>query len=45
MSQVEVSYEQQRASVTYDPVKVTADQMIAGARTLAYTATRIREQG
>jgi mercuric transport protein len=45
VSRVEVSYEQQQALVTYDPVKVTADQMIAAVRTLGYRATLVREQG
>lgn len=39
VANVEVSYEQQRAVVTYDPAKVTVDQMIAAIKTLGYKAT------
>ena len=35
----EVSYEQRRAVVTYDPRMVTVAQMIAAVATLKYTAT------
>ena len=39
----EVSYENQRALVTYDPAKVTVEQMIAAITTLGYKATVITE--
>lgn len=39
VSRAEVSYENQRAVVTYDPAKVTIEQMIAAIRTLKYKAT------
>ena len=35
----EVSYENQRALVIYDPAKVTVEQMIAAIKTLGYEAT------
>lgn len=35
----EVSYESQRAVVTYDTTRVTVEQMIAAIRTLGYKAT------
>ena len=35
----DVSYEKQRAVVTYDPTKVSVDQMIAAIKTLKYKAT------
>jgi mercuric ion binding protein len=35
----EVSYEKRRAIVTYDPAKVTVQQMIAAIKTLGYKAT------
>lgn len=38
VSEADVSYENQRAIVTYDPAKVTTDQMIAAIRTLGYKA-------
>lgn len=41
VSKADVSYEQQRATVTYDDTKVTAEQMIAAIKTLGYTATAI----
>ena len=39
VSQADVSYEKQRAVVTYDPQKVTVEQMIAAIKTLGYKAT------
>ncbi|HKO16649.1 MAG TPA: metal-binding (seleno)protein [Gemmatimonadaceae bacterium] len=39
VAKAEVSYEQQRAVVTYDPAKVTVEQMIAAIKTLGYKAT------
>jgi mercuric ion binding protein len=39
VSKVEVSYEKQRAVVTYDPDRVTVEQLIAAVRQLGYTAT------
>lgn len=39
VSKADVSYEQKRAVVTYDPAKVTVAQMIAAVATLKYTAT------
>lgn len=41
VSKADVSYEKQRAVVTYDPVKVTVDQMIAAIKTLGYKATAV----
>lgn len=41
VSTAEVSYEDQRAVVTYDPAKVTVEQMIAAINTLGYKATVI----
>lgn len=41
VSKAEVSYEDQRAVVTYDPAKVTVEQMIAAIKTLGYKATVI----
>ena len=35
---VEASHEQGRAEVTYDPAKVTTDQIIAAVETLGYQA-------
>ena len=35
----EVSYEKQRAVVTYDPEKVTVEQLIDAIKTLKYKAT------
>lgn len=35
----DVSYEGQRARVSYDPGKVTVAQMVAAIKTLGYTAT------
>ncbi len=37
--EADVSYEQQRAVVTYDTTKVTVEQMIAAIKTLGYKAT------
>ena len=42
VTKAEVSYEQKRAVVTYDPAKVTVAQMIAAVATLKYTATVVR---
>ena len=39
VSKAEVTYETRRAVVTYDPAKVTVEQMIAAIKTLKYTAT------
>ncbi|GAC1654874.1 MAG: hypothetical protein NVS4B3_19230 [Gemmatimonadaceae bacterium] len=39
VSTTDVSYENQRAIVTYDPAKVTVGQMIAAIGTLGYKAT------
>ena len=39
VTKAEVSYEQKRAVVTYDPSKVTVEQMIAAIATLKYKAT------
>lgn len=39
VERAEVSYERQRAVVTYDPAKVTIVQMIAAIRTLGYKAS------
>lgn len=36
--EADVSYEQQRAVVTYDTTKVTVEQMIAAIKTLGYKA-------
>ncbi len=43
VSKADVSYEDQRAVVTYDPAKVTIQQMIAAIGTLGYKATVIRD--
>ena len=45
VTKVEVSYEQERAIVRFNPAKVTVDQMIAAVRTLGYTATLLLEEG
>jgi mercuric ion binding protein len=42
VSKADVSYETQRAVVTYDPAKVTVQQMIAAIKTLGYKATPIQ---
>ncbi len=39
ISQVEVSYEEKQATITYDPAQVTVELMVAAAQTLGYTAT------
>ena len=39
VTKAEVSYEQERAVVTYDPERVTIEQMIAAVKKLGYTAT------
>lgn len=39
VTKAEVSYEKKEAVVTYDPAKVTVEQMIAAIKTLGYTAT------
>lgn len=39
VTKAEVSYEKKEAIVTYDPAKVTIEQMIAAIKTLGYTAT------
>lgn len=44
VSHVEVSYEEKRAIVTYDPARVTVEQMIAAAQTLGYAATVVPEE-
>jgi mercuric transport protein len=41
VTKASVSYEQHRAVVTYDPAKVTVQQMIAAIKTLGYTATEV----
>lgn len=41
VTKAEVSYEQHRAVVTYDPAKTTVQQMIAAIMTLGYTATEV----
>lgn len=41
VSKADVSYETQRAVVTYDPANVTVDQMIAAIKTLGYRATAV----
>jgi mercuric transport protein len=39
VQKAEVSYEKQRAVVTYDPDKVTVEQLIEAIKTLKYKAT------
>lgn len=39
VTKAEVSYEKKEAVVTYDPAKVTVEQMIGAIKTLGYTAT------
>ena len=39
VSKADVSYEHTRAVITYDPARVTVEQMIAAIKTLGYTAT------
>lgn len=41
VTKADVSYEKTRAVVTYDPAKVTVNQMIAAIRTLGYKATLV----
>ena len=41
----DVSYEEKRAVVTFDPQKVTTQQMIAAVATLKYTATVVPPSG
>lgn len=41
VSRVDVTYEQSRAVVTYDPAAATVEQMVAAIRTLGYTAAVI----
>lgn len=39
VTKADVRYEQQRAIVTYNPTKVTVEQMVAAIKTLGYRAT------
>lgn len=39
VTKAEVSYETRRATVTYDPEKVTVEQLIAAVKKLGYTAS------
>lgn len=39
VSKADVSYENSRAVITYDPARVTTSKMIAAIRTLGYSAT------
>ena len=41
VAKADVSYEKGTAVVTYDPRKVTVEQMVAAIRTLGYTATPV----
>lgn len=41
VSKADVSYETQRAVVTYDPAKVSIEQLIAAVKQLGYTATAL----
>jgi copper chaperone CopZ len=41
VAKADVSYEKGTAVVTYDPTKVTVEQMIAAIKTLGYTATLV----
>lgn len=41
VTKADASYEDSRAVVTYDPEKVTVEQMIAAIKTLGYEATVI----
>lgn len=43
IQKAEVSYEDSRAVVTYDPEKATIEQMIAALKKLGYTATVVTE--
>ena len=40
--EADVSYEQSRAVVTYDPAKVTVEEMAEAIRTLGYAATVVK---
>ena len=42
VARADVSYEKGIAVVTYDPAKVTVEQMVAAIKTLGYTATLAR---
>lgn len=42
VTKAEVSYEHSRAVVTYDPQKVTVEQMIEAIKTLGYKASVVR---
>ena len=44
VARADVSYEEKRAVVTYNPAKVTVPQMIAAVKTLNYTASVARTQ-
>ena len=41
VAKADVSYEKGTAVVTYDPAKVTVEQMVAAIKTLGYTATKV----
>lgn len=41
VAKADVSYEKRTAVVTYDPRKVTVEQMVAAIKTLGYTATPV----
>ena len=41
VAKADVSYEKGTAVVTYDPRKVTVEQMVAAIKTLGYTATLV----
>jgi copper chaperone CopZ len=41
VAKADVSYEKGTAVVTYDPAKVTVEQMVAAIKTLGYTATLV----
>lgn len=41
VAKADVSYEKGTAVVTYDPAKVTVEQMVAAIKTLGYTATPV----
>jgi len=41
VSKADVSYEQSRAVVTYNPAAVTVGKMVAAIKTLGYTATSV----
>jgi mercuric transport protein len=44
VEKAEVSYEESRAVVTYDPEKVTIEEMIAAIKELGYTATVVEPE-